>query len=80
VTAPIFGARTLDQLNDSIAAADLTLNEDATLALDKVSSPTPGGYPYGAFGSSQRDRRLQGGAQSLGDLVEAGSDHPLGRL
>ncbi|MFE4454517.1 aldo/keto reductase [Streptomyces sp. NPDC056796] len=79
VTAPIFGARTLEQLNDSIAAADLALDEEATAALDKVSTPTPGDYPYGAFGVSQRDRRLQGGDQALGDLVGQGSDHPLGR-
>jgi aryl-alcohol dehydrogenase (NADP+) len=79
VTAPIFGARTLDQLHDSIAAADLTLDDEVTNALDKVSTPTPGDYPYGAFGTSQRDRRLQGGDQALGDLVGQGSDHPLGR-
>lgn len=79
VTAPIFGARTLKQLHDSIAAADLTLDDTATTALDKVSAPAPGDYPYGAFGTSQRDRRLQGGDQALGDLVGQGSDHPLGR-
>ncbi|MGZ0198743.1 aldo/keto reductase [Streptomyces sp. RM1] len=78
VTAPIFGARTLEQLHDSIAAADLTLDDEATTALDKVSAPTPGDYPYGAFGTSQRDRRLQGGSQALGELVEQGSEHPLG--
>ncbi|MDQ0753541.1 aryl-alcohol dehydrogenase-like predicted oxidoreductase [Streptomyces africanus] len=79
VTAPIFGARTLDQLHDSIAAADLTLDDEATIALDQVSTPTPGDYPYGPFGTSQRDRRLRGGDQALGDLVGQGSDHPLGR-
>ncbi|MFF5565134.1 aldo/keto reductase [Streptomyces sp. NPDC012623] len=79
VTAPIFGARTLHQLHDGIAAAGLVLDDDATAALDRVSAPAPGGYPYGAFGTAQRDRRLQGGSQLLGELVGDGSDHPLGR-
>jgi aryl-alcohol dehydrogenase (NADP+) len=79
VVAPIFGARTLEQLYDSIGAAGLTLDAEATTALDKASTPTPGGYPYGAFGTSQRDRRLQGGEQALGALVGNGSDHPTGR-
>ncbi|MFJ8495251.1 aldo/keto reductase [Streptomyces sp. NPDC094038] len=79
VVAPIFGARTLEQLHDSLGAVTLTLDDEATAALDKVSAPTPGGYPYGAFGTSQRDRRLQGGAQALGDLISSGSDLPTGR-
>jgi aryl-alcohol dehydrogenase (NADP+) len=80
VVAPIFGARTLQQLHDSLGAIALILDDEATTALDKVSTPTPGGYPYGAFGTSQRDRRLQGGAQALGDLIGNGSEHPTGRL
>jgi aryl-alcohol dehydrogenase-like predicted oxidoreductase len=79
VVAPIFGARTLKQLHDGLGAVALTLDAEATAALDKVSAPTPGGYPYGAFGTSQRDRRLQGGAQALGDLIGGGSEHPTGR-
>lgn len=78
VVAPVYGARTLDQFHDGIAAADLTLDDEATHALDKVSTPTPGDYPYGPFGVAQRDRRLKGGDQALGDLVSQGSDHPLG--
>ncbi|MGA5200625.1 hypothetical protein [Streptomyces variegatus] len=79
VTAPAFGAHTLEQLHDSIRAADLTLNPAATAALDEVSAPTSFDYPYGSFGVGQRDRRLQGGDQALGDLVSQGFDHPLGR-
>ncbi|MER6208146.1 aldo/keto reductase [Streptomyces sp. NPDC001642] len=79
VVAPVFGARTLKQLRDGLGAVALTLDAEATAALDKVSAPTPGGYPYGAFGTSQRDRRLRGGAQALGDLVGNGSEHPTGR-
>ena len=66
--------------SDRIAAADLTLDGEATAVLDKVSTPTSGDYPYGAFGAGQRDRRLHGDAQALGELVEHGSDHPLGQL
>lgn len=79
VVALIFGARTLKQLHDGLGAVALTLDGSATAALDKVSTSTPGGYPYGAFGTSQRDRRLQGGAQALGDLIGNGADHPTGR-
>ena len=37
VTAPIFGARTLEQLEDNLVAADLTLPEEAQGKLDAVS-------------------------------------------
>jgi aryl-alcohol dehydrogenase (NADP+) len=54
------------QLTDNLGAADLHLDADATAALDAVSVPTPGGYPYGAFGSGQRalPRRKPGTAGS----------------
>jgi aryl-alcohol dehydrogenase-like predicted oxidoreductase len=58
VTAPIFGARTLEQLRDGLGAAELTLDGGATEALNEVSAPVPGGYPYGAFGRGQRSRQL----------------------
>jgi len=58
VTAPIFGARTLAQLKDGLGAADLTLNAEVTKALNEVSTPVPGGYPYGEFGRGQRTRAL----------------------
>ncbi|MFD2135818.1 aldo/keto reductase [Novosphingobium resinovorum] len=61
VTAPIFGARNMAQLKDSIAAAELTLDDAASAALEAVSRPTPGGYPYGAFGQGQRNRDLHDG-------------------
>jgi hypothetical protein len=48
VVAPIVGARTVDQLRNNLRAADLTLSEDATSELEKISAPQPGGYPYGA--------------------------------
>ncbi len=38
VTAPIFGARTLEQLEDNLGAADLVLPEEARKRLDDVSA------------------------------------------
>lgn len=61
VVAPIVGARTVDHLRSNLGAADLTLSEAATAALEKVSAPQPGGYPYGAFGAWQRGRDMQDG-------------------
>jgi aryl-alcohol dehydrogenase-like predicted oxidoreductase len=37
VTSPIFGARTLDQLEANLGAADLTLDEESIKRLDEVS-------------------------------------------
>ena len=80
VTAPIVGARTLQHITDALGAADLSLDAEATTALAKVSAPTPGGYPYGAFGMGQRERSLESSAQALGSVVGSGSKHPLGRV
>jgi aryl-alcohol dehydrogenase-like predicted oxidoreductase len=44
VTSVIVGARKLDQLNDNIAAVDLTLSEQDLTELDEVSRP-PVAYP-----------------------------------
>ena len=56
VAAPIFGARTVEQLRENLGAAGLHLDADAKAALDAVCAPQPGGYPYGGFGSGQRAR------------------------
>lgn len=69
VTAPIVGARTMAQLTDNLGAADLALDEAATTALERVSVPTPGDYPYGPFGTLQRGRYLDSSAQALGRTV-----------
>jgi aryl-alcohol dehydrogenase-like predicted oxidoreductase len=45
VTAPIFGARTLEQLEDNLAAADLVLDEESLERLDEASK-LPLVYPY----------------------------------
>jgi aryl-alcohol dehydrogenase (NADP+) len=35
------------------------LDAESTTTLEKVSAPTPSGYPYGAFGIGQRSRSLE---------------------
>ncbi len=45
VTSPIFGARTLEQLEDNLGAADLVLDEEANKRLEEASS-LPLVYPY----------------------------------
>jgi aryl-alcohol dehydrogenase-like predicted oxidoreductase len=60
VTSVILGARTLDQLKGSLAAADLHLSEEEYAILDAASDPQPPDYPYGELGVDQRSRRLAG--------------------
>jgi aryl-alcohol dehydrogenase (NADP+) len=79
VTAPIVGARSVKHLAENLRAADLTLHEDARAALDAVSAPTPGGYPYGAFGAWQRGRTLHNGTVAPAQPFAAGSHQPTGR-
>ncbi|MEM1057479.1 MAG: aldo/keto reductase [Bacteroidota bacterium] len=45
VSSVILGARTLEQLDDNLGAADLTLTSEETEALDSASQP-PEMYPY----------------------------------
>ncbi len=61
VTSVILGARTLDQLNNNLAAADMTLGDDEMHLLDEVSEPDTPDYPYGEKGQTQRSRRMGGG-------------------
>jgi aryl-alcohol dehydrogenase-like predicted oxidoreductase len=58
VTSVILGARTLEQLDDNLAAAGLHLSEGETVLLDKVSAPEVADYPYGPPGVDQRSRRF----------------------
>lgn len=76
VTAPIFGARTLEQLSDGLGAAELTLDDGATADLAAVSAPTPGGYPYGAFGTFQRSRWIEG--RTPAPFIMPNAPNPLG--
>jgi aryl-alcohol dehydrogenase-like predicted oxidoreductase len=46
VTAPIVGARTVEQLRETLGAAALHLDAAATTVLDDVSAPDTPPYPY----------------------------------
>ena len=58
VTATILGARTLDQLEANLKAADLHLTEAETAVLNEASDLGAADYPYGELGLDQRDRTL----------------------
>ena len=61
ITSVILGARTLEQLDDNLAAADLHLTPEETAKLDEASDPGAADYPYGGPGVAQRDRPISGG-------------------
>nr|MDP9467073.1 aldo/keto reductase [Actinomycetota bacterium] len=61
VTSVILGARTLEQLQQNLGAADLVLSPEEHARLDEVSAPDVPDYPYGGPGRQQRSRRLEGG-------------------
>ncbi|MFF7196144.1 aldo/keto reductase [Streptomyces sp. NPDC008079] len=69
VTSAIVGARTVRQLTGNLAAADLRLDPDSVTALDTASDPDPAPYPYGPFGSAQRDRTAND-PEALGALID----------
>jgi aryl-alcohol dehydrogenase-like predicted oxidoreductase len=58
VTSVILGARTLEQLEDNLAAAKLHLDPEETAVLDVASDPAPADYPYGGPGNEQRSRQI----------------------
>jgi aryl-alcohol dehydrogenase-like predicted oxidoreductase len=58
VTSVILGARTVEQLDDNLGAADLHLTSDETQRLDAASNPFPADYPYGELGVEQRSRTI----------------------
>ena len=60
VTSTILGARTTEQLEVNLRAADLRLSTDELVALDVASDPRPADYPYGEMGVDQRARRIGG--------------------
>ena len=61
VTSTILGARTVEQLEANLKAADLHLSADETAALDQASEVPVSDYPYGEMGLAQRGRKLAGG-------------------
>ncbi|MBY5164076.1 aldo/keto reductase [Salsipaludibacter albus] len=62
VTSVILGARTVDQLEQNLAMADLHLSDDHLDRLTEASEPIVADYPYGGPGRDQRDRRIAGDA------------------
>ncbi len=60
VTSVILGARTMTQLDDNLAAADLHLTDEERMQLDEASDPGAADYPYGGPGVAQRDRPIAG--------------------
>jgi aryl-alcohol dehydrogenase-like predicted oxidoreductase len=54
VTSVILGARTVEQLDDNLAASGLHLSDEETQLLDEASAPIVGDYPYGLPGRRQR--------------------------
>jgi aryl-alcohol dehydrogenase-like predicted oxidoreductase len=61
VTSVILGARTVEQLTDNLAAADLDLSAAEVARLTEASAPRVDDYPYGVAGVAQRHRKLTGG-------------------
>jgi aryl-alcohol dehydrogenase (NADP+) len=58
VTSTILGARTVEQLDTNLKAADLHLSAEETAALDQASDPHAADYPYGDLGVDQRNRTI----------------------
>jgi aryl-alcohol dehydrogenase-like predicted oxidoreductase len=61
VSSVILGARTLRQLEENMAAAEVRLSQEEMQLLDQVSEPPTPDYPYGEPGQTQRSRRIEGG-------------------
>ncbi len=61
VTSVILGVRTLEQLEDNMGAASLALSAEQLDRLTSASAPVIEDYPYGAAGTQQRHRRIDGG-------------------
>jgi aryl-alcohol dehydrogenase-like predicted oxidoreductase len=66
VVSAIIGARNTPQLAGNLAATGVHLDAAATAILDVASDP----YPYGPFGSAQRDRTANG-PEALSALAQA---------
>jgi aryl-alcohol dehydrogenase-like predicted oxidoreductase len=58
VTSVILGARTLEQLEDNLGAAERHLAPEHAERLDAASDPAAADYPYGGPGREQRSRAL----------------------
>ena len=69
VTSVILGARTVEQLQDNLGAAELHLSAAEQAMLDDASDPVAADYPYGGPGQS-----------SAADASKAAADRSGGRL
>jgi aryl-alcohol dehydrogenase (NADP+) len=58
VTSVILGARTVEQLDDNLGAAELHLSASETATLTDASAPIIADYPYGVGGVNQRGRSI----------------------
>jgi len=56
VSSVILGARTTEQLEANLGAAEVRLEPGDTALLDTASDPNPADYPYGGPGRDQRGR------------------------
>ncbi len=61
VTAVILGARSVEQLEQNLKAADVKLSEAEIATLDAPGKPAITAYPYGPGGTRQRIRPIAGG-------------------
>lgn len=61
VTSVILGARTTEQLEANLRAADVQLSDEEIRRLDEASDPGIADYPYGELGVEQRVREIRGG-------------------
>ncbi len=61
MTSVILGARTVDQLQDNLGAADVKLTDAEVQQLTDASAPQIDDYPYGTAGVAQREREISGG-------------------
>lgn len=61
VSSVILGARTREQLQDNLGAADLVLPAEIADKLTEASAPVQADYPYGKGGTGQRHRKIEGG-------------------
>jgi aryl-alcohol dehydrogenase-like predicted oxidoreductase len=66
VTSVIIGAKRLDQLDDNLAAADLTLSAEEIKALDEISRPAP---EYPGWMEALPGDRFPGQERRLGALA-----------
>lgn len=61
VTSVILGARSVEQLQDNMAAVKLELDASELETLTAISAPQTEDYPYGEPGAAQRHRNIGGG-------------------